>query len=65
MTENQIKQLVLIDRLIAPALGEISSIQAKDIYAALQESPEFWPHDYKSYAHLCRLLGLVPLKGCV
>ncbi|MGV8591526.1 hypothetical protein ACV35V_03920 [Pseudomonas aeruginosa] len=57
-------QLVLIERLVAPALAQITRQQVRDLYANIGSAKEQWPHEYRSHAHLARLVGVKPLKGC-
>lgn len=57
-------QLVLIERLVAPALAQITPQQVRDLYAHIESAAEQWPHEYRSHAHLSRLVGVKPLKGC-
>lgn len=68
MVEGRIKdcayQLVLIERLVAPALAQITPQQVRDLYAHIESAAEQWPHEYRSHAHLSRLIGVKPLKGC-
>lgn len=56
-------QLVLIERLVAPALAQITPLQVRDLYAHIGSGAEHWPHEYRSHAHLARLVGVKPLKG--
>lgn len=56
-------QLVLIERLVAPALAQITPQQVRDLYTHIGSAAEQWPHDYRSHAHLSRLVGVKPLKG--
>lgn len=63
LTDTVLKQLVLIERLVAPALAQITPQQVRDLYAHIGSAAELWPHCYRSHAHLARLLGVKPLKG--
>lgn len=56
-------QLVLIERLVAPALAQITPQQVRDLYTHIATATEKWPHEYRSHAHLARLVGVKPLKG--
>lgn len=56
-------QLVLIERLVAPALAQITPQQVRDLYTHIDSTPGQWPHEYRSHAHLARLVGVKPLKG--
>lgn len=61
--ETALHQLVLIERLIAPSLAQITPQQVRDLYAHIGSAAEQWPHNYRSHAHLARLVGVKPLKG--
>lgn len=63
LTESTLHQLVLIERLVAPALAQITPQQVRDLYAHIGSETEQWPHGYRSHAHLARLVGVKPLKG--
>jgi hypothetical protein len=63
LTDTTLRQLVLIERLVAPALAQITPQQVRDLYVHIASSAELWPHDYRSHAHLARLVGVKPLKG--
>ena len=54
----------LIERLVAPALAQITRQQVRDLYANIGSAKEQWPHEYRSHAHLARLVGVKPLRGC-
>lgn len=56
-------QLVLIERLVAPGLAQITPQQVRDLYEHLGSVAQLWPHRYRSHAHLARLAGVKPLKG--
>lgn len=56
-------QLVLIERLVAPGLAQITPQQVRDLYEHLGSVAQLWPHRYRSHAHLARLVGVKPLKG--
>lgn len=58
-----IYQLVLTERLVSPALARITSQQVWDLYRHLTMAPEQWPHEYRSHAHLAKLVGVKPHKG--
>lgn len=62
-TKARIIQLVLAERLVAPALARITRQQVKDLYQHLMHKPEQWPHEYRSHAHLAQIVGVKPLKG--
>lgn len=62
-TKARIIQLVLAERLVVPALARITPQQVKDLYQRLRHTPEQWPHEYRSHAHLAQLVGVKPLKG--
>ncbi|MFC2973253.1 hypothetical protein ACFOJE_13645 [Azotobacter bryophylli] len=63
LTKAFIYQLVLSERLIAPALARITPQQVRDLYRHITHAPEQWPHEYRSYAHLAQLVGVKPLTG--
>ncbi len=63
IAETTLHQLVLIERLVAPALARITPQQIRDLYRHIKDAPDCWPHKYKSHAHLARLVGVKPLKG--
>lgn len=63
ISENTLHQLVLIERLVAPGLAQITPQQVRDLYAHIGTAAEHWPHSYRSHAHLARLVGVKPLKG--
>lgn len=63
LTKASIYQLVLSERLIAPALARITPQQVRDLYRHITHATEQWPHEYRSHAHLAHLVGVKPLKG--
>lgn len=63
VTRGQIHQFVLTERLVAPALAQITPQQVRDIYARIAPAQPLWPHEYRSHAHLAKLVGVKPLKG--
>ncbi len=63
LDEMMLHQLVLIERLVAPGLAQITPQQVRDLYEHLGSVAQLWPHRYRSHAHLARLVGVKPLKG--
>lgn len=63
LNEASLHQLVLIERLVAPGLAQITPQQVRDLYAHIGTAAEQWHHRYRSHAHLARLVGVKPLKG--
>lgn len=63
LVEATLHQLVLIERLVAPGLAQITPQQVRDLYEHLGSVAQLWPHRYRSHAHLARLVGVKPLKG--
>ena len=63
LNETMLHQLVLIERLVAPGLAQITPQQVRDLYEHLGSVAQLWPHRYRSHAHLARLVGVKPLKG--
>lgn len=63
LAKSSIYQLVLIERLVAPALARITPQQVRDLHLHIADAPEQWPHEYRSHAHLAQLVGIRPLKG--
>ena len=63
LTESTLHHLVLIERLVAPALAQITPQQVRDLYAHIGSETVQWPHGYRSHAHLARLVGVKPIKG--
>lgn len=63
INEVTLHQLVLIERLVAPGLAQITPQQVRDLYAHIGSAAGLWPHSYRSHAHLARLVGIKPLKG--
>jgi hypothetical protein len=61
-TKARLIQLVLAERLVAPALARITPQQVRDLYQHIKHA-EQWPHAYRSHAHLAQLVGIKPLKG--
>lgn len=61
--KGSIDQLVLIERLVAPGLAQITPQQVRDLYVHIGSATDHWPHSYRSHAHLARLVGVKPLKG--
>lgn len=60
---KRISDVVLVERLVAPALMKITPQQIRDLYRKLNELPEHWTNHYRSHAHLASLVGVKPLKG--
>lgn len=56
-------QLVLLERLVMPGFFQITPDQIRRLYHQLPDSREDWHHGYRSYADLCRMLGVKVLKG--
>lgn len=63
LTKELIYQMVLTDRLVAPALAQITPQQVRDLYVHIAPPQAIWPHAYRSHAHLSRLAGVKPLNG--
>ncbi len=63
LDETMLHQLVLIERLVAPGLAQITPQQVRDLYEHLGSVAQLWPHRYSSHADLARLVGVKPLKG--
>lgn len=63
ISEKTLHQLVLIERLVAPGLAQITPQQVRDLYEHLGSVAQLWPHRYRSHADLARLVGVKPLKG--
>lgn len=63
LAKASIYQLVLLERLVSPALARITPQQVRDLYQHISRVPTQWPHEYRSHAHLARLVGVKPLKG--
>lgn len=62
-TKATFYQLVLIERLVAPGLARITAQQVRDLYGRIVPASSFWPHEYRSHAHLSLLVGVKPLRG--
>ncbi|MNP45365.1 hypothetical protein D3C76_1392850 [compost metagenome] len=65
LTKTTLHQLVLIERLVAPALARITAQQVCDFYGYVTPASPLWPHEYRSHAHLARLVGVKPIKGTI
>ncbi|WP_455232868.1 hypothetical protein [Geopseudomonas aromaticivorans] len=63
LTKIQIHQFVLTERLVAPALAQITQQQARGLFEHISTAQSVWPHEYRSHAHLAKIVGLKPLKG--
>ncbi|HGP0214516.1 TPA: hypothetical protein ACLEX3_005668 [Pseudomonas aeruginosa] len=63
LTKTTLHQLVLAERLVAPALARITAQQVRDLYTYITPANPVWPHGYRSHAHLAHLVGVKPIKG--
>lgn len=63
LVKEFVYQLVLTERLVAPALARITPQQVRGLYKHISHAPDQWPHEYRSHAHLAQLVGVKPLKG--
>lgn len=60
---SPIEPLVFAERLVIPSLARITSQQVHDFYKHISSMPTQWPNEYRSHAHLARLVGVKPFKG--
>lgn len=58
-----IEQIVFAERLVIPSLARITPQQVHDFYQHISSTPTRWANEYRSHAHLARLVGVKPLKG--
>lgn len=58
-----IEQLVFAERLVIPSLARITPQQVHDLYQHVSRAPTRWPNEYRSHAHLARLVGVKPLNS--
>jgi|TARA_Y100000034_G_scaffold135090_1_gene205642 hypothetical protein len=61
--EKRAQDVVLVERLVTPALARITPQQVQDLYQKISALPDQWASQYRSHAHLASLVGVQPLKG--
>jgi len=62
-SKENIRKHFLTERLVDPALSQATPQQVRILHEYVSKNKGVWPHQYRSNAHLSKLLGLKPLKG--
>ena len=61
--KQSIRKIFIAERIMGPALSQITPQQVKILYEYVSKDKDIWPNNYRSHANFSKMLGIKPIKG--